>query len=131
MPSSKLKSKLFIIHAGTYPYDIVCFFGDDKKPLLQKIKYSLTASEYVEVADATIKHGRVYIFQSGVSLLWLPKVPKTIEELGHLNHEIFHAVDEILRRIGIELTGSSCEAYAYLLEYVSVKIWSELKINIK
>jgi len=121
---------LFIINAGTYPYDTVCFFGSDKTPLLQKIKYSLTPKEFVDLEQYEVKKGFACIFESGVSLLWLPKVPSSIRELGHLNHEIWHITDEILRRIGVNLSSDSTEAFAYLLEHISVKIWNSLGINI-
>lgn len=47
--------------------------------------------------------------------------------LGVLQHEIFHAVTFIMDRIGIKLKLlTSDEAYAYLIGYITQKVYEEL-----
>lgn len=43
-----------------------------------------------------------------------------------LAHEIFHAVDFIMRDIGMKLTEHSHEAYAYLVGYLTEQIYKRL-----
>lgn len=51
--------------------------------------------------------------------------PITVTDYGVLQHEIFHAVDQILKYIGITLSDDSDEAYAYLIEYVTREIYKK------
>lgn len=48
-------------------------------------------------------------------------------DMGVLQHEILHAVSQILNYCGMPLTTSSEEAYAYLIEYVAREVF--MKIN--
>lgn len=49
--------------------------------------------------------------------------PITVTDYGILQHEIFHAIDQILKYIGMTLSDDSDEAYAYLIEYVTREIY--------
>lgn len=46
-------------------------------------------------------------------------IPKTIDELSILQHEIFHCVMFILDKIGIKLSYKTDEIYAYLIQYIT------------
>ena len=51
---------------------------------------------------------------------------------GVIAHEAFHAADMILAYHGLELTDSSCEAYAYLLQWITNEIYKVfIKKNIE
>lgn len=121
----------FVVPAGTYPYDIVCYFGTNRDWLINRMKHNITLSESITIRNYDLKKGMVFMLDSNVTLLWMPEKPKTIKDLGVLVHETFHAVDEIYRFIGINLSGDSCEAYAYFIEHLFVQILGNLKIQIK
>lgn len=127
--SAQKKAIAFIVDSGTYPYEILCFFGEDKAALIEMLKGDITESEIKELREYKLKRGMACMFENATSLLWLPEKPKTLEHMSYLNHEIWHITDEILRRIGIKLVNESTEAYAYLIQYLSVKIWEKLNIS--
>jgi len=45
---------------------------------------------------------------------------------GTLAHEIFHAIDFVLRDVGMVLSEQSYEAYAYLIGYLTKEIYKKL-----
>lgn len=67
--------------------------------------------------------GRYVMLEGNQSVVRLDQVPESCADYGTLQHEIFHAVDQILRHIGINLTEDSDEAYAYLIGYITTKIY--------
>ena len=70
--------------------------------------------------------GRFVMTPDNGSLLRLWNYPESCEEYGTLAHEIFHAVDFILRRVGITLSDDSHEAYAYLIGYLTKEIYKRI-----
>lgn len=93
-------------------YDVInfCITEDRqkaKKYIFEEFKMSIgEKSEFV----------KGYCVQSeGATVIWLPRIPETAFEFGVLYHEVYHAVDFILRKKGVEDRG---EPYAYLLGYV-------------
>lgn len=64
----------------------------------------------------------LYNTEENVSLLWMPKVPVSIENYASLVHEIEHFVFYLFERIGMEHTSASDEAYAYLMGHVFAEI---------
>ena len=71
--------------------------------------------------------GVTVIFERHETLIRLPKKPKTNEEWGVLQHEIFHATHLIMNTVGIELKHLvSDEAFAYVIGYLTEKIYDKL-----
>ena len=71
--------------------------------------------------------GRYCLFKSGQSLIRIKGKPKTPEEFGTLQHEIFHIAASLLWRIGMKLkVKSSDEAYAYLIGYLTTEIYKKI-----
>lgn len=56
----------------------------------------------------------------------IEKWPTTPENMGVLAHEIFHAVELIMDHIGMKLTSDTSEAFAYLVGYITKKIYTKL-----
>lgn len=54
----------------------------------------------------------------------MPKVPNSVEDLGTLQHEIFHAVTHILMAKGVKYEKQNHEAFSYMYEYVTKQIYS-------
>ena len=64
-------------------------------------------------------------------VIWV-KPMDHFEMLLTLNHEIFHAVDWILRKaVGITLSDDSDEVYAYTIAWLQRKIYQKILINNK
>ena len=48
---------------------------------------------------------------------------------GTISHEIFHAASCLLRKRGMKLSSSSEEAYAYLIDWMTDKVYDIIKKN--
>lgn len=122
-------SKNFIIPLHVYPFDIMVSIGESDKELLPKLKrYGVSKesldSDVWQLSD-TCK-GRGTLFVCNRSLIRIAEPPKSPHGKGLLAHELFHVVDFILRRIGIELGDDSFEAYAYLIGYLTEQIYKRI-----
>lgn len=58
-----------------------------------------------------------------MGVIRLLNYPETPEDFGILVHEIFHCVSMILRDLGFKLKDASDEAYAYLIGYLTKKVY--------
>lgn len=61
--------------------------------------------------------------EANIGVVRILDYPKTPEDYGTLAHEIFHCADMILRDVGVSLDNSSQETYAYLIGYITSKIY--------
>lgn len=69
----------------------------------------------------------VHSLNGGQTIIRLKTKPFDAYTYGVLAHEIFHAVDFIMRRIGITLSSDSDEAYTYLMGYVTREFFKAIK----
>jgi hypothetical protein len=120
---------MFIIDCQVYPFQILVYFGQDKKPLFKELSKRLPKSIVDTLKTFEFKVGKSVMFPTGQTLLWLNEKPNSISGLATLNHEIFHCACFILERVGIVYSESSDEAYAYLIEYLTKQIYNELNIT--
>lgn len=122
--------KNFIIPLVIYPYDVMFSVGETDKQFKKSVKKRLRKEFYADLVDDEIcsftesHRGRTWHnLIGGQTIIRLPKHPNNCEEFGTLSHEIFHAVVYIMERIGMKLSGSSDEAYAYLIGYITEQFW--------
>lgn len=120
---------MFVISCGIYPIDIAVSIGESKKKLCKELSKTLPKYIIEDLKDQDFEEGKSAIFPTNQVLLWLKNKPSSIEELAILNHEIFHCTCFILERLGITYSESSDEAYAYLIQYLTNKIYSNLNIT--
>lgn len=117
---------MFIIDCKIYPFQIMVYFGKDKKPLYKELaKYKGLAKSSIK----GLKEGKTMMFPTGQTLIWLKRKPQSINDLAILNHEIFHCTCFILNRCGIQMSKKSDEAFAYLIQYLTEQIYNELDIT--
>lgn len=124
-----IKSKNFIISLDIYPFDVMISVGEDNKTLFKRlIKCGINENE-AKLADyENIGDARYCLFSTGQSLLRIKSFPKSSKDYGILQHEIFHVASAILYRIGMKLKiNTSDEAYAYLIQFLTEKIYSNIK----
>lgn len=123
-------SKNFIVNLKVYPFDIMFSFGETDELLNKALKKSrVPLDDIKEVIDYTNKRTKLASFQiteKGWSLIRLKNFPKTTKDYSILQHEIFHAVYHILKRIGINLCDDSDEAFSYLTEYITREVYEKL-----
>lgn len=86
--------------------------------------FGIDWDESLSLSDTTL--GRATLFPCNRTLIRLKYFPSTATDHGIISHEIFHAVDFLLDRVGMKLTESSNEAYAYLIGYITQEVYSHI-----
>lgn len=139
MKIPKLKSKAFSIALGIYPYTIFVCFKD-----LNKLEWELKTHQYGcddSTAANIVEKIQAYVTEHGCAgycddtslpngnlILYFPNT--NLRNMNYffnmIPHEAFHATEMILSRIGIPLTKTSDEAYAYLTGYINQQIFEEI-----
>lgn len=121
-----MKGKYFIIPLVVYPFDVMVSIGEEDKILQNRLKRMGVDLEGESLERLPNQEGRCVMFKSNQTLIRLYKKPVSNIDYGYLQHEIFHAVDFILMRVGVKLCYKSCEAYAYLVQYLTTQIYNSL-----
>jgi hypothetical protein len=115
-----------IIDCIVYPFDVFVSFQnyDDFEHTLKKILPKDIHSE-IEVFKGNYT-ARTLKFSNGALAIRF-----TTKDHGLLAHEVFHATDLLMENIGMKLSRDSDEAYAYLIQYITVEIYDKLWNKIK
>jgi len=109
------------IHFGTFDYTAYCVigpFGRVKKYLRWKFE---DKHFYVP------KHGTGYaglcFYQPGyVPVIWLPKKPKSVNDIAITAHEALHVVQHLFIWAGIPMNQETKEVSAHTLQYLVKQI---------
>lgn len=127
-----MENKSFIVDCGIYPMDIYCFFSD-KEYMFEKLEKVTTKEglDFFKILVEDKKSGGGFFFNNddNTSVIHVFNIPKNINELAWLQHEILHAVFRVHKTVGMKLKNSSEESYCYLLDYLTTKIYKELNIK--
>lgn len=98
--------------------------GQTDEELFQVLKLSELVTEMDGSSQwkNTKQLGYAIEFTGGQTLIRLRRIPETPIEHGALAHEILHAAQFILNRVGIKyLLDYSDEAYTYLVQFITQK----------
>lgn len=123
-----------IIPCVVYPFDIMVYFGPTTKPIFKELKKYMDEDQMAEAKETftfgdSMTSARTAMHTNGSLILYMNGVPKTPYEYGVLAHEIFHAVCFIMDRIGVKYAiMESDEAFAYLIGFVTKRIYEEFKL---
>lgn len=139
MKIPKLKAKAFAIDLAIYPYTIFVCFKDLNKleELLKTHKYGCEAeiaAEVIQKIDLYVKENCCAGYcddsslPNGNLIIYFPNIHlKNMNYLFNMiTHEAFHATEMVLSNVGIPLTKSSDEAYAYLTGYINEQIFEQI-----
>lgn len=120
----KPKSNNFIIPLVVYPFDVMVSLGETDEQLKSKLKpFGVSWSDDMQC----IGIGRFCMNEKNQSIIRLKHYPKTPQDFGCLQHEIFHCVTHLLNRMGMKLILlKSDEAYAYLVGYLTEQIYNKI-----
>lgn len=122
-----MRKQYFTISYKIYPYDVLVFLHGDFAELEKVLKSKLPHDIHHEIEDLNKQcRGRTIMFSSGQTIIWIRECNPEI-----ISHEVFHAIDFLMRRIGCSLSTDSAEAYAYLTEYLIRKIYENKAIKKK
>ena len=130
--ANKKKGISFVVKGTVYPFDVLFSFGQSDVELLellieQGIKINEDDERLRFDIDKKCLEGRAFMLETGQTVVRMPVVPVYARTRGILAHEIFHAVEFILNRIGVRHhVRKSGEAYAYLIGYLTEQCYYEL-----
>lgn len=124
--TKKGRGKVFIVPLIVYPFDVMVSICQSDEEIRGELKKRLPLDCQGELELSDLKHGaqgRAVMFSNGATLIRLRHQLKYASVKGHLAHEVFHVVEFIMDRIGIKHNIDSGEAYAYLIGYITEKIY--------
>lgn len=122
-----MRSKNFIIPLVIYPFDVMVSVAESEEALEKTLdKYLIDTGDVIWKWDNGTATGRCCIFSTNQGLIRLRVIPTTNDHYASLQHEIFHYVMHICKRIGMTWTPKSDEAYSYLIGYLTKEIYNKL-----
>lgn len=117
----------FIVKLGHYPFDCMISFGETDVEVYKKLKkFNIDVSDNSKWKFEENGVGRIIMFPGGQFLLRLKDIPKTPEQYGYLQHEIFHVVTYLMKRFRMKLCTKNEEAYAYMIQHLTEVIYDKL-----
>lgn len=118
----------FIIPLVVYPFDVMISINQTNDEIEKSLKFKGIDYSDVNVrCDSSTRRGRTIMFKGNQTLIRMFEFELTPNCYGYLAHEIFHAVEFVMERIGMKLCHKSDEAFAYLIQYLTTEIHKRLK----
>ena len=122
-----MKPTSFVIELKPYPFDVFFSFNQHDWAFHQSLE-KLGVKDFHDPGfhETTCRARTVYI-ETGETIVRFKNFEKTAAHLGLLNHEIFHVVEFIFKRIGMPHSVKySSEDYAYQIQFITEQVLSEL-----
>lgn len=122
------RNKWFNFTLHIYPYNVLCFFDCDLDKVYATLKrggVELISRDSV-ILDNTCD-GRVAFCHSPHVIASFKFYPTKPYHHGLIAHEVLHITNHILNRVGMKYSEQSEEAYTYLAQYITEKIYEHLK----
>lgn len=120
----------FIVPMAIYSTDIlVCLGHNDQECCAVLDRFEETGhldSHNWKLYWETKVVGKAVILKNNAIMIRTRDFPATCKDYNTLSHEIFHAVELLMIRIGASLDESSSECYAYPIGYLTEKIFQQI-----
>lgn len=124
-----MKKKHCIVNCDLYKQDIVFSIAESDKELLRYLKRYVIkeSSEFTHIPFKESTDGKCISFENGVILVRIKKYPKYPYDFAVIAHEIFHAVEFTMERVGMtHSVNESSEAYAYMIQFLTEHCYRRL-----
>lgn len=111
------------IHMGLFNYTVIAIVGAEEK--VQKyVRWKFEDPEFK--FDVGARWGACCYRPGYVPILWIPRKPKTTEEMGTLAHEALHAIFRLLGWAGMPADESTeevlCHGVSHIVKTVLTKV---------
>lgn len=122
----------FVVPIDIYEREILFLIGYSSSELKKYISSSsgrkwFDSETAKMVYDAsTSADGLTIKTRDGGHIVWIMNGLPKIQFSGTLSHEIFHACHDILEYKGIKLSKETCEAYAYMVGFITTEVYRKL-----
>ena len=114
----------FVVHCHPYSHDILFSFDGKFAPMARKLRDLKMTEPDIAKFKAEFdgyklrpNAGKTWQLSTGQQIIQM-MVPMNPAQIALLGHEVLHAVSFILRKVGIDHTDETEEAYTYLHQYV-------------
>jgi hypothetical protein len=121
-----MKSTHFKISYNIYPFDLFVSFGETDQQLKRFLERYGVKYEKELTLQNKCTLARTVMGKDGATVIRMRTIPKHPVDKGVLAHEIFHAIEFLMHKVGIPLSKKSSEAYAYLIGYVTEEIYKRI-----
>jgi len=126
-------TSIFVVAHGGYPFDVMVAIGaSDSEVVAALAERGIDPTEEeareLSVEGETTVEGRCVMLRGGGTVLRLRNFTDTPKHWGQLAHEVFHAVDSMLYKIGVRHSENSCEAYAYAIQHLMTEITTQIAL---
>jgi hypothetical protein len=108
-----------IIPIDVYGHDIVVSIGQSDDDLYEQIQENISRKQFDKHMANQKAIATTHKLKTGAILI---RFKDNIDDAGIVAHEALHAVVFLFKKIGIDFTYESEEAYAYTLEYLTNQI---------
>lgn len=118
------KPILKVIQYGGYPFEVLVAIGARPEQIvakLQSLKYTPTADE-IGYLQRDHREGGTVQLANHACVMILNDVSDDQHSFALLAHEAFHAVNFLMKAIGMSLSDDSEEAYAYAIQDLVTQI---------
>lgn len=122
-----MKNINFIIPLQVYPFDVMVSINqtnDEVEKSLEEVGFDYADANVR--CDSDTRKGKTIMFKTNQTIIRMFSFDEDPVHYGFLAHEIFHAVEFVMERIGMKLCIKSDEAYAYLVQYLTTQIYTKL-----
>lgn len=122
-------AKMFFINHGSYPFDILCAIDTPDEDLFESLEKSLgyELSDADKASLALTGIGKTLMFDTGQSVIRIKSQKDKSIHLANISHEIFHAVEFLFSRVGLNYHIGGGEAWAYQIGHLTKQFHDELK----
>ena len=118
------------INMQVYPFQLMISVGQNDDELGAELdKHKDLNEESIRACQYPSKYspGKAVLTNTNLGVIRLRELPRLSSDYGVLAHEIFHMVTFVLERAGLKMVVDvSCEAYAYLIGYLTEKIFDAM-----
>jgi hypothetical protein len=108
-----------------YLCDVYVCFGSRKR--LHNALKNIASHDVKEYEENLIGKSGMFVMYGSVGVIWMEETTASPRVMSYLAHEIFHCAAGILDRAGVSHTDESEEAYAYLIGWLTRKIYSKIQ----
>ncbi len=127
--STQAQIKVAKIPGTIFEVDVYVLVTKDL-PKAHQFVQKIVDSAY-ELKDFDNNVGMTFSASGKPIVLWIPALPKTIEDFSVINHEVLHLIWAILSWVHIPLSDDTEEVYAYMTSYYTRIIYTILSTNEK
>lgn len=122
-----MKNIFEVIKGTVYPFDILVSINQTDDEFYSEVSH-LSDDDLESVflnLDETVL-ARSYITKNNVSIIRFMNLDKENIPHGLISHEALHITSYIFKRVGIDFSFETEEAYAYFLNYIVDNIYSTI-----